>query len=49
VHPLDLTDDELRPLSEALDAYLDSFSHDEADLLRELKALLAKLPAPPPR
>ncbi len=43
---LELTDQELRLLHAALHAYLDDFGHEEADVLREIKALLAKLPAP---
>ncbi|HEY7732867.1 MAG TPA: hypothetical protein VH950_18465 [Gaiellaceae bacterium] len=44
---IDLTDDELRLLREAVRAYLDDFGHEEADLLRAIKRLLAKLqPAP---
>ena len=33
----------------ALHAYLDDFGHEEADVLREIKAVLAKLPQPTPR
>jgi hypothetical protein len=33
-------------LHSALHAYLDDFGHEEADVLRELKALIAKLPQP---
>ena len=44
MHTIELTDDELRLLNEALRAYLDDFGHDEADVLRRVKALLAKLP-----
>jgi hypothetical protein len=40
---IQLTDSELRLAIEALRAYLDDFGHDEADVLREIKALLAKL------
>lgn len=39
-----LTREELRLLREAVASMLDDFGHDEADLLRALKALLAKLP-----
>ena len=39
-----LTDEELRVLHAALHAYLDDFGHEEADLLRQIKALLSKLP-----
>jgi hypothetical protein len=43
---IELTEDELRLLHAALHSYLDDFGHDEADVLRELKALIAKLPRP---
>jgi hypothetical protein len=46
MHTLELTDQELRLLQAALHAYLDDFGHEEADVLREVKSLLAKLPAP---
>ncbi len=45
MHTLELTAEELRLLRAALKSYLDDFGHDEADLVREIKALLAKLPA----
>ena len=45
MHTIELTDDELRLLHSALHAYLDDFGHDEADILRKLKELIAKLPA----
>ena len=45
MHTIELTPEELRLVHAALKAYLDDFGHDEADLLREIKALLAKLPA----
>jgi hypothetical protein len=45
-HTLELTDEELRLLQAALHAYLDDFGHEEADVLRRLKGLLAKLPTP---
>ena len=44
-HEIRLTDDELRILHAALHSYLDDFGHDEADVLRRLKDLLARLPA----
>ena len=47
MHTLELTDDELRLLRAALHAYLDDFGHEEADVLRQVKRLLDKLPAPP--
>ena len=43
MHAIELTDDELRVLHAALHAHLDDFGHEEADLLREVKALIAKL------
>ena len=46
MHTLELTDDELRILQAALHSYLDDFGHDEADVLRAIKALIAKLPRP---
>ena len=45
-HMLPLTEDELRLLQSALHSYLDDFGHEEADLLRRVKALIAKLPHP---
>ncbi len=46
MHTLELTDEELRIVHAALHSYLDDFGHEEADVLRQIKALLAKLPAP---
>ena len=43
---LDFDDGEMQLLVAALRSYLDDFGHEEADLLREIKRLLAKLPAP---
>lgn len=43
MHRLDLQDDELQLLRDALKAFLDDFGHEEADLLRRIKELLAKL------
>jgi len=40
---IELTDDELRLVHEALHAFLDDFGHDEVDVLRQIKALIAKL------
>jgi hypothetical protein len=42
---IELTDDELTLLRAALQSYLDDFGHEEADVLRRIKELLAKLPA----
>ena len=43
MHTIQLSDDELRLIQNALHAYLDDFGHEEADVLREVKALIAKL------
>jgi hypothetical protein len=44
VHTIELTEDELRLVRAALHSYLEDFGHDEADLLRAIKQVLAKLP-----
>lgn len=44
MHTIELTDEELRIVRAALTSYLEDFGHDEADILRAVKALLAKLP-----
>ena len=43
-HTIELTNDELKLVRNALHSYLDDFGHKEADLLREIKQLLEKLP-----
>jgi hypothetical protein len=48
VHVIELTDDELRMVRAALRSYLDDFGHNEADVLRTIKQLLAKLPPEEP-
>jgi hypothetical protein len=45
MHTIELTPEELRLIYQALHSYLDDFGHEEADLLRAIKALIAKLPA----
>jgi hypothetical protein len=45
MHTIELTDEELRILYAALHSYLDDFGHEEADVLRLIKRVLAKLPA----
>jgi hypothetical protein len=45
MHTIELTEEELRLLHAALHSYLDDFGHEEADVLREVKALIAKLPS----
>jgi hypothetical protein len=47
MHTLELTDDELRLVRSALTAYLEDFGHEEGDILRKLKAIIAKLPPSP--
>ncbi len=44
MHTLELTDEELRLVRSALTAYLEDFGHEEADILQEVKAIIAKLP-----
>lgn len=44
MHTIELTEDELRLLQAALHSYLDDFGHEQADVLRRIKALMAKLP-----
>ncbi|HEU5477894.1 MAG TPA: hypothetical protein VFU64_08755 [Gaiellaceae bacterium] len=41
---IELTADELQLTREALHAFLDDFGHEEIDVVRRVKALLAKLP-----
>ena len=43
---VEVDDDELRLLLAAVHSYLDDFGHEEADLLRRAKQLLAKLRPP---
>ena len=47
MHAIELTDDELRLVRAALRSFLDDFGHEEIDVLRRIKAVLAKLPAEP--
>jgi hypothetical protein len=46
MHTIELTDDELRLVRAALVSYLDDFGHEEADVLRAVKAIIANLPLP---
>ena len=46
MHTIELTDEELRMVHQALHSYLDDFGHNEADVLRAIKALIAKPPRP---
>ena len=45
-HTLELNDDEVRLVHAALHSYLDDFGHEEADVLRRIKELMARLPTP---
>jgi hypothetical protein len=45
MHTIELDSEELRLLREALHAYLNDFGHEEADMLRRIKNLIAKLPS----
>jgi UDP-N-acetylmuramyl pentapeptide synthase len=44
MHTIELTEEELRLIQNALHAYLDDFGHEEAEVLRAVKQILAKLP-----
>lgn len=46
MHTIELTDEELRILRSAIGSYLRGFGHDEAEILRAAKSVLAKLPEP---
>jgi hypothetical protein len=46
MHTIQLSNEELRLLQAALHSYLDDFGHEEAEVLRSVKALIAKLPQP---
>jgi hypothetical protein len=45
MHAIELTEEELTLVRAALHSYLDDFGHEEADVLRRLKEILAKLPS----
>jgi hypothetical protein len=47
MHTIELTDEELRIVHEALRSHLDDFGHEEADVLRLIKQVIAKLPRLP--
>jgi hypothetical protein len=44
MHTIELNDEELRLVRHALQSFLEDFGHDEADVLRSIKQVLAKLP-----
>jgi hypothetical protein len=46
MHIIELTEEELRVVRSALHSFLEDFGHDEADVLRSIKQVLAKLPQP---
>jgi hypothetical protein len=46
MHTIELTEEELRIVRNALNSFLEDFGHEEADVLRSIKAVLAKLPDP---
>jgi hypothetical protein len=46
MHTIELTDEELRLVRNALQSFLEDFGHEEADILRSIKQILAKLPQP---
>jgi hypothetical protein len=43
MHTIELTDEELRLVLSAVRSFRDDLGHEEADLLRKVKALLQKL------
>jgi hypothetical protein len=45
MNTIHLTDSELEMARHALQAYLQAFGHDEADTVREIKRVVAKLRA----
>lgn len=48
MHTIELSDEELTIVAAALHSYLDDFGHEEADVLRRIKAIIAKLPGQSP-
>ena len=46
MHTIELSDEELKLVHAALHSYLDDFGHEEADILRSVQAVIAKLPQP---
>jgi hypothetical protein len=44
MHTIELSDEELKLLRTAVQSFMDDFGHDEMDILRQLRALLEKLP-----
>jgi hypothetical protein len=48
MHTIELTNEELRLVVSAVQSFRDDLGHEEADLLRKVKALLQKLEASTP-
>ncbi|HEY9412845.1 MAG TPA: hypothetical protein VIP77_24945 [Jiangellaceae bacterium] len=46
MYTIELDDEELRLVRSAIGSYVRDFGHDEADVLRALKALLIRFPEP---
>jgi hypothetical protein len=46
MHTIELTEEELQLVRNALQSFLEDFGHEEADILRSIKQVLAKLPQP---
>jgi hypothetical protein len=46
MHTIELNDEELKLLRNAVHAYLNDFGHEEAEMLRQIKQLMEKLPYP---
>lgn len=46
MHTIELSDEDLKLVHAALHSYLDDFGHEEADIMRSIKAVIAKLPQP---
>ncbi|MGH3036934.1 MAG: hypothetical protein ACRDMU_07105 [Gaiellaceae bacterium] len=46
MHTIELNDEDLRLVRAALMSYLEDFGHEEADVLRAVKAIIARLPLP---
>ena len=45
MNPIELNDEELRLLREAVKTFMDDFGHEEQDIVNALRALLAKIEA----
>lgn len=46
MYTIELDDEELRLVRSAIGSYVREFGHDEAEVLRAMKALMARLPGP---